>query len=47
MSNYSFVLDTNKQPLTPIHPAYARKLLKEGQAAIFRRFPFTIIARRS
>jgi 5-methylcytosine-specific restriction endonuclease McrA len=43
MSNYSFVLDTNKRPLNPIHPAQARKLLKDGQAAIFRRFPFTII----
>ena len=43
MSNYSFVLDTNKRPLNPIHPAHARKLLKAGQAAIFHRFPFTII----
>jgi 5-methylcytosine-specific restriction endonuclease McrA len=43
MSNYSFVLDTNKRPLNPIHPAHARKLLKEGQATIFRHFPFTII----
>jgi RRXRR protein len=43
MSNYSFVIDTNKRPLNPIHPAQARKLLKDGQAAIFRRFPFTII----
>jgi 5-methylcytosine-specific restriction endonuclease McrA len=43
MSNYSFVLDTNKRPLNPIHPANARKLLKDGRAAIFRRFPFTII----
>jgi 5-methylcytosine-specific restriction endonuclease McrA len=43
MSNYSFVLDTHKHPLNPIHPAYARKLLKAEQAAIFRRFPFTII----
>jgi 5-methylcytosine-specific restriction endonuclease McrA len=43
MSNYSFVLDTNKRPLNPIHPAHARKLLKAGQAAIFYRFPLTII----
>jgi 5-methylcytosine-specific restriction endonuclease McrA len=43
MSNYSFVLDINYRPLNPIHPAHARKLLKTGQAAIFRRFPFTII----
>jgi len=38
-----FVVDTNKKPGNPIHPAAARKLLKGGQAAIFRRYPFTII----
>jgi len=40
---YVFVLDTNKQPLDPIHPAEARTLLRGGQAAIFRKYPFTII----
>ena len=43
MSNYTFVLNQDKQPLNPIHPAAARKLLAQCQAAIFRRFPFTII----
>ena len=38
-----FVLDTNKQPLDPVHPGYARLLLKRGKAAVWRRFPFTII----
>ena len=38
-----FVVDTNKQPLHPIHPAYARRLLKRGEAAVWRRFPFTLI----
>ena len=38
-----FVLDKNKQPLMVCHPARARKLLKAGHAAVFRRFPFTII----
>jgi 5-methylcytosine-specific restriction endonuclease McrA len=38
-----FVLDHNKQPLMPCHPARARKLLKKGKAAIYRRYPFTII----
>jgi len=37
------VLDTNKTPCDPIHPAQARKLLAEGKAAVWRRFPFTII----
>lgn len=26
-----------------VHPAQARKLLKQGRAAVFRRFPFTVI----
>lgn len=38
-----FVLDKNRQPLDPCHPARARKLLKAGRAAIFRRYPYTII----
>ena len=38
-----FVLDTNKNPLTPCRPARARQLLSEGKAAVFRRYPFTII----
>jgi 5-methylcytosine-specific restriction endonuclease McrA len=37
------VLDMNKQALMPCHPARARQLLKMGKAAVFRRFPFTII----
>jgi len=40
-----FVLGTDKQPLTPVHPAGARSLLKEGKAAVYRRYPFTIILR--
>ena len=38
-----FVLDTQKRPLEPVHPGHARLLLKKGKAAIFRRYPFTII----
>jgi 5-methylcytosine-specific restriction endonuclease McrA len=43
MSNYAFVLNIDRQPLNPIHPAAARKLLAQSKAAIFRQFPFTII----
>lgn len=46
MQNYTFVLDTNKRPLDPVHPAMARKLLSNGEAAVFRRYPFTIILKR-
>ncbi|MFL5690687.1 MAG: RNA-guided endonuclease IscB [Ktedonobacteraceae bacterium] len=42
MSNV-FVLDLNKQPLNPVHPGRARILLSSGKAAVYRRFPFTII----
>ncbi|BAZ09159.1 HNH endonuclease [Calothrix sp. NIES-4071] len=38
-----FLLDTNKKPLNPIHPAQARQLLKNKKAAILKRFPFTLI----
>ena len=41
-----FVLDANKQPLTPVHPGMARRLLASGKAAVFRRSPFTLILRR-
>jgi len=41
--NSVFVLDTNRKPCEPLHPAVARKLLTEGKAAVFRRYPFTII----
>jgi 5-methylcytosine-specific restriction endonuclease McrA len=37
------VVDKNKKPLMPCHPARARELLKVGKAAVLRRFPFTII----
>ena len=42
-----FVIDTNKRPLDPIHPAQARQLLRNGKAAIFRRFPFTLILKEA
>ena len=41
-----FVLDTNRQPLSPCHAARARQLLRQGKAAVYRRYPFTIILKR-
>jgi 5-methylcytosine-specific restriction endonuclease McrA len=38
-----FVLDTNRKPLDPCTPKRARLLLERGRAAVFRRYPFTII----
>lgn len=43
MSNYVFVLDTQRTPLTPCKPSMARKLLSAGKAKVFLRYPFTII----
>lgn len=47
MPNRVFVLDTNRQALAPCHPARARELLRKGKAAVFRRYPFTIILNRA
>jgi len=45
--NLVLVLDTNKKPLTPCKAAIARKLLNAQKAAVFRRFPFTIILKKA
>ena len=45
-TNFVLVLDTNKRPLAPCKPGVARSLLKAGKAAIFRRYPFTIILKK-
>jgi 5-methylcytosine-specific restriction endonuclease McrA len=42
-----FVLDTEKRTLNPIHSAQARQLLRNKKAAVYRRFPFTIILKES
>lgn len=42
-----FVIDTEKRPLNPIHRAQARQLLRNKKAAVFRRFPFTLIFKES
>ena len=47
MSNFVFVIDTDKEPLDPVHPGQARRLLKLKKAAVFRRYPFTIILKYS
>jgi 5-methylcytosine-specific restriction endonuclease McrA len=41
-----FVLDTQKRPLNPVHPGRARWLLTGGKAAVYRRYPFTIILKQ-
>ena len=38
-----YVLDTHKHPLNPVHAGRARLLLSSGKAAVFKRYPFTII----
>ena len=39
---YVYVVGSNGKPLMPCSPAKARHLLKDGQAAVLRRTPFTI-----
>ncbi len=43
MSNFIFVLDTKRRPLSLCQPGVGRSLLKAGKASVIRRFPFTII----
>ncbi len=47
MSNFVFVLDTDKRPQDLVHPGQARRLLKAGLAAVYRRYPFAIILKCS
>lgn len=37
------VVDSNRHPVHPCTPARARLLLKQGKAAVFKRYPFTLI----
>lgn len=46
MSNFVFLIDALHTPMNPIHPAHARELMEKGKAAVFRRFPFTLIMKR-
>ena len=41
------VLDTNKNVLAPCHPKVARHLLERGKAAVWKKFPFTIILKKA
>lgn len=45
--SHVFVLDTNRKPLAPVHPGRARLLLTQQQAAVFLRYPFTIILKEA
>lgn len=45
--SFVFVVDTARRPLNPVHPGAARHLLTLGQAAVWRRYPFTIILKRT
>lgn len=44
---YVFVVDAERKPLAPCHPAVARKLLKQGRAAVLRKYPFTIVLKET
>lgn len=42
-----FVVDSARQPLSPVRPARARELLKQGKAAVLLRYPFTLVLHRA
>src|SRR5258707_11054411 len=42
-----FVVDAEKRPLAPCHAARARALQTAGKAAVWRRYPFTLILQRA
>lgn len=44
--SHVFLVDSQRQPLDPIHPSWARRLLSSGQAAVLRRYPFTLILKQ-
>ena len=44
--SYVLVIDQDKRPLDPVHPGRARTLLAQGQAAVYRRYPFVLILKR-
>ena len=46
MNNYIFIIDTKFQPLKLTTPKRARELLSKGRAAVFRRYPFTLILKQ-
>ena len=37
------VVNHERRPCAPVHPGRARHLLTRGRAAVYRRYPFTII----
>ena len=41
-----FVLDANKQPLEPCSSTITKKLLRAGKAAVYKKYPFTIILKK-
>src|SRR5262249_21270038 len=41
--SHVFVLDNDRKPVSPVHPGTARLWLTQGKAAVFRRYPFTLI----
>src|SRR6266568_199289 len=40
------VIGQDKRPRAPVHPGRARQLLANGQAAVYRRYPFVLILTR-
>jgi hypothetical protein len=39
------VVDHERRPCRPVHPGRARHLLTRGRAAVYHRYPFTLVLR--
>jgi RRXRR protein len=46
LMSYVLVVDHERRPCAPVHPGRARHLLNHGRAAVFRRYPFTLILKQ-
>jgi 5-methylcytosine-specific restriction endonuclease McrA len=46
LTNYVFLLNADRSFLTMIHPAKARKLQRQGKAAVFRYYPYVLILKK-
>src|SRR5262252_5986359 len=45
--SWVLVVDTEHRPLDPVHPGQARRMLSRAEAAVWRRYPFTLILKQA
>ena len=45
--SWLLVANSEHRPLDPVHPGQARRMLSRAEAAVWRRYPFTLILQRA